>query len=171
MSAAHLAHEAYNKSQVLLILLQGLCPSQLNNTLLLILISILSIPKKDLRPLLLSVGTAEMAPIQLLLPIPFAAALVSFIQLFIQQTPSINFTPGLSPKTKNPKMSNTQAKCSLPHGRNSHPNNSRTIRCYRRGVRKLSGCTRKRGGRNQLGRDTWLEDWTKMVTFSSGLAG
>ena len=134
MSAEHLAHEAYNKSQVLLILLQGLGPSHLNNTLLLILISSLSIPKQDLRLLLFSVGTAEMAPIQLLLPIPFAAALVSFIQLFTQQTPSINFTPGLSPKTQNPKMNNTQAKRSLPHGRNSPPNNYRTIRCYIAGV-------------------------------------
>lgn len=76
MYEKHLAHKACNKSQLFLIVLQGLCPSQLNNTLLLILISRLSIPKKDLRLLLLFVGTAGMAPIHLLLP--FLLLLPSF---------------------------------------------------------------------------------------------
>lgn len=88
MYTKRLAHKACNKSQLLLILLQGSCPSQLNNILLLILISGLSIPKKDLRLLLLFVGTAGMAPIHLLLTIPIATALVSFIQLFVQHSMS-----------------------------------------------------------------------------------
>lgn len=45
----HLAHKACSKSQLLLIFLQGFCPSQLNNTLLLILISSLSTQKKKKR--------------------------------------------------------------------------------------------------------------------------
>lgn len=118
ISTLHLAHKACSKSQLFLIFLQGFCPSQLNNTLLLILISTCLLRKKDLRLLLLFVGTPEMAPIHLLRPIP---TLLPWSHLFSysfnKHLVSIYVLPGLFLKTENSKMNKIQANCSVPHSR------------------------------------------------------
>jgi hypothetical protein len=80
------------------------CPSQLNSTLLLILISSISCSKKDLR-LLLLVDTARAAPTHLLLPsCCYCPRLFHFIIHSTHfQRVSINFVPGLLLKRRHSK--------------------------------------------------------------------
>lgn len=141
MSTKHLVHKAGNKSQLLLILLQGFCPSQRNNVLLLILISSLSIPKKDLRLLLLFVGTTWMAPIHLLLPMPTADALVSFIQFLVQHTFNelVSTLCQTSCKTSEFRNKNDSGKSfTAPWWKQPRVVTAQCKRCYNRGVYKPS---------------------------------
>ena len=147
MYTKHLAHKADNTSQLLLILLQGFCPSQWNNILLLILISSVSIPKKDFRLLLPFLGTAGTAPIHLLLPIPIAAALVSFILLFVQHSVSINFLPDLLQNLRFPKWIRFRQIVHCLVVETATKQLPQCDRCYDRGRYKPSGLPRWHNGK------------------------
>ena len=147
MYTKHLAHKADNTSQQLLILLQGFCPSQLSNILLLILISSVSIPKKDLRLLLPFIGTAGMAPIHLLLPIPIATALVSFILLFVQYSVSINFLPDLLQNLIFPKWIRFRQTVHCLMVETATKQLPQCERCYNRDRYKPSGLPRWHSGK------------------------